>query len=103
MLIKKMNLQLFAEDPSPADSNPSTEPSETSSAASPSAEPKLFSNVWGLRLRNSALAFTHSTSSSIVFSLAYTPSTMESSIALMPFSIPWNTTSRMLASSTNCC
>ena len=47
MLIKKMNLQLFAEDPSPADSNPSAEPSKTSSGASPSAEPKSFPHTRG--------------------------------------------------------
>ena len=50
MLIKKMNLQLFAEDPSPADSNPSAEPSKTSSGASPSAEPKSFPHTQGLIL-----------------------------------------------------
>ena len=54
MLIEKMNLQLFAEDPSPADSNPSTEPSETSSTASPSAEPKLFSEDYVKSLRREA-------------------------------------------------
>ena len=54
MLTKKMNLQLFAEDPSPADSNPSAEQSETSSAASPSAEPKLFSEDYVKSLRREA-------------------------------------------------
>ena len=54
MLIKKMNLQLFAEDPSPADSNPSAEPSTTSSDASPSAEPKLFSEDYVKSLRREA-------------------------------------------------
>lgn len=52
--VKKMNLQLFAEDPSPADSNPSAEPSKTSSGASPSAEPKLFSEDYVKSLRSEA-------------------------------------------------
>lgn len=50
MLTKKMNLQFFAEDPSPADSNPSAEPSETSS----STEPKLFSEDYVKSLRREA-------------------------------------------------
>ena len=54
MLTKKMNLQLFAEDASPADSNQSAEPSETSSTASPSAEPKLFSEDYVKSLRREA-------------------------------------------------
>lgn len=54
MLTKKMNLQFFAEDPSPADSNPSAEPSETSSTASSSAEPKLFSEDYVKSLRREA-------------------------------------------------
>ena len=54
MLTKKMNLQLFAEDPSPTDSNPSAEPSETSSTASPSTEPKLFSEDYVKSLRREA-------------------------------------------------
>lgn len=54
MLTKKMNLQFFAEDPSPADSNPSAEPSETSSTASSSTEPKLFSEDYVKSLRREA-------------------------------------------------
>ncbi len=54
MLTKKMNLQLFAEDPSPTDSNPPVEPTETSSTASPSTEPKLFSEDYVKSLRREA-------------------------------------------------
>ena len=50
MLSKKMNLQFFAEDPPPADSNPSAEPSETPS----STEPKLFSEDYVKSLRREA-------------------------------------------------
>lgn len=49
MLTKGMNLQFFAEDPSPADSNPSAESSETSST-----EPKLFSEDYVKSLRREA-------------------------------------------------
>ena len=54
MLTKKMNLQLFAEDPSPTDSNPPVESTETSSTASPSTEPKLFSEDYVKSLRREA-------------------------------------------------
>lgn len=50
----KIDLQLFADDPTTADSNPSAEPSEPSSTASPSAEPKLFSEDYVKSLRREA-------------------------------------------------
>ena len=54
MLIEKMNLQLFAEDPSQADLNPSAEPSETPPTTPPAAEPKLFSEDYVKSLRREA-------------------------------------------------
>lgn len=52
--VKKMNLQLFAEDPSPADPNPPAEPSKTTPATPPPAEPKLFSEDYVKSLRSEA-------------------------------------------------
>jgi hypothetical protein len=54
MLTKKMNLQFFAEDPSPADSNPSAETSKTPPTTSPTTEPKLFSEDYVKSLRSEA-------------------------------------------------
>ena len=54
MLTKKMNLQFFAEDPPPADSNPSAEPSKTPPTTSPTTEPKLFSEDYVKSLRSEA-------------------------------------------------
>ncbi|HZK25954.1 MAG TPA: phage scaffolding protein [Thermoclostridium sp.] len=54
MLIEKINLQLFAEDPAPADSNPPAEPSKTTPATPPPAEPKLFSEDYVKSLRSEA-------------------------------------------------
>lgn len=53
MLIEKMNLQLFAEDQSQTDPNPSTESPKTP-PASPTAEPKLFSEDYVKSLRSEA-------------------------------------------------
>ncbi len=54
MLTNRMNLQLFAEDPSQADLNPPAEPPQTPPADSPSAEPKLFSEDYVKSLRREA-------------------------------------------------
>jgi len=60
MLITKMNLQLFAEEPSPADSNLPAEPNspaeppKTPPTTPPPAEPKLFSEDYVKSLRSEA-------------------------------------------------
>ena len=52
--VKKMNLQLFAEDPSPADPNPPAEPPKTPPTTPPPVEPKLFSEDYVKSLRGEA-------------------------------------------------
>ena len=52
--VKKMNLQLFAEDPPPAEPNPPAEPLKAPPATPPPAEPKLFSEDYVKSLRREA-------------------------------------------------
>ena len=54
MLTNRMNLQLFAEDPPPAEPNPPAEPPKTPPATPPPAEPKLFSEDYVKSLRREA-------------------------------------------------